>query len=143
MFVRQVTCVFQQISTLDISPGRGLQHPAQEVNSRYEVRHMNAQIQQSTNTEDTPVGRLAAHLREKYGHRLLVQEAAAELRRSPAGLQYILASSRRRQAQWVQRLLRGRTRMGRRVLFSVEAVADCLVHGDEPIDDADTEGGAV
>lgn len=78
---------------------------------------------------------VAGRLRQKHGELLTIGETADALKRTAASLKTIFASSTRRNQAWVQRLIAGRVRIGRRVFFHAEAVAGVIVFGDE-------EGGA-
>jgi hypothetical protein len=74
---------------------------------------------------------VATRLRQKHGELLTMAETADALKRTADSLKVIFSSSTRRNQYWVQRLIKGRIRIGRRVLFHADAVAAVIVFGDE------------
>jgi len=77
---------------------------------------------------------VAGRLRQKHGELLTIGETAGALKRTAASLKTIFASSTRRNQAWVQRLMEGRVRIGRRVFFHSDAVAGVIVFGNKERD---------
>lgn len=74
---------------------------------------------------------ITGRLREKYGELLTTAEAAEALRTPTGSLRVTMRRSGGRKQPWIQRLIRGRRRLGRRVFFAAEAVADAIAYGDD------------
>ena len=68
----------------------------------------------------------AEWLRQTYGPLLNLEQVAKVLDRKPSGVQHALSA--RRNLAWVQILLRGRRKIGRRTLYDAKAVA-ALIDG--------------
>lgn len=68
----------------------------------------------------------AEWLRQTYGPLLNLEQVAKVLDRKPSGVQHALSA--RRNLDWVQILLRGRRKIGRRTLYDAKAVA-ALIDG--------------